>query len=228
VKKLAPHLPSELVPEVLAAGWDEWDLCAILAAVAPYRPAAEQPQAMADALVAVAKIKNSSERRHAFNSLVSNLPPTLLREALALERSLDLDQYGPRTLALLASRLPESLLAECLEWIGSIPWEDEQAKLLVDVAPYLTPDLRPRALTTALTITNAQDRARAMAALAAHLLPPLQHHAIEAWLSMVPLLKRHEALKTLWQMLSVLMHLLTETDVRLVARSIIDVGEWWP
>ena len=100
------------------------------------------------------------------------------------------------------------------------------------MAPHLSEARRAEALSEALVAARAigdeYPRAKALGGLAPHLSQPLQPATIEEWMELLPSLKRTEALETLMAFLPVLSPFLGETGLRLVARTLIDVGKWWP
>jgi hypothetical protein len=166
--RLAPHLPSDLLPQALEAATgitDEFFRGQVLAVLAPYLPS----DLLAQALEAAIAIPNDFFRADALRRMAPHLPSDLLAQALQAAIAIPSDFAQGWALPRMAPHLPSDLLAQALAAAAAIPSSFSRAEALAGLAPYLPSDLLAQALVAAAAIPRDFDRAKALAGLAPHL-----------------------------------------------------------
>ncbi|MBC7810825.1 MAG: hypothetical protein H7175_06750 [Burkholderiales bacterium] len=194
---LAPHLPSDLQGEALAAVHslrEERERARLLAELAPTLP----PNMLVASLAVAHSLQEQDARAHALAALARYVP----------------DSARDRT------------LLDALDAASHLPHLYEQVMALVDLMAILPPDLHDQAgvgaLESARLIDNENARARALSLLAPHLSDSLRRSALEsvaglrdpyqrltALIAFLPLLSdadRHAALADLSGMLHAIPH----------------------
>jgi hypothetical protein len=177
------------------------------------------------------------------HSLASNIPPALLKEAvarglwserqvLAYARQTPHPQQRAEALAALAPHLPEALLHDALQTARAIGSADYKARALVELAPHLPEALLHDALQQAArAIGNESERSRAQSALAAQLDTNSLFSLYPLWAQALPILAsrtRPDFLSDIRALLPVIVRLGGSQAATDIFLAIQDVGRWWP
>jgi hypothetical protein len=172
---------------------------------------------------------------HARQSLVcislKRLPlylfPALLPEALAVARAIGNEYHRARALTGLAPHLPEILLPEALEVARGIRDESSRVEALIGLAPHL-PQVLPEVLVVAREFGSESSRAEALKALTAQLTPANVDLSFwEKTLQALGTLTRSNFLKTIPNLVPLILHLGGEVALREVFQGIREVSRWW-
>ncbi|MFN5971600.1 MAG: NB-ARC domain-containing protein [Microcystis sp.] len=221
---LAPHLPESLLPEALeiARMIGDGDYRAeALTGLAPHLPESLLPEALEIAR----GIGNENYRAEALIGLAPHLPE-VLPEALEVARGIGSKYNRARALIGLAPYLPE-VLPEALEVARRIGDESNRAEALTGLAPYL-PEVLPEALEVARGIGYEEYRAKALKALTATLTPA--NVDLSFWqdvLHALGTLTRSNFLKTIPNLVPLILHFGGEVALREVYQGIREVSRWW-
>ena len=177
LRGLAPWLPPDLLPEALAAARemnDPAERALLLAALAPRLPAAQQQLAWSEALTVTLRVEES-ERLPVLETIIPQLPDSLIPAALAGARQMTSPPYRAKALAIVVGRLPPGERHQVADQAVTDARQANRADRLTEVAALLPADLRYQAWTEALAaaeqITDPYSRGRQLEKLAP-LVPP--------------------------------------------------------
>ncbi|MCA2654454.1 NB-ARC domain-containing protein [Microcystis sp. M061S2] len=222
---LAPHLPVSLLPEALeiARGirdeyYRAWALTELVSHL---------PEVLPEALGVARGIGDEDKRALALTDLAPHLPESLLPEALAVARGIRDEDNRARALTNLVPHLPE-VLPEALAVARGIGDGDSRALALTELAPHLPESLLPEALEAARGIGSEYHRAEVLQALTATLTPA--NVDLSFWqdvLQALGTLTRPKFLKTVPNLVPLILHFGGEVALREVYQSIRDVSRWW-
>jgi hypothetical protein len=232
---VADRLPPELLGEALAAAraiGDEWCRAVALAAVADRLPSG----LLTEALAAAQAIGDKGGRALALAGVARRLPPEqqpgVLAEALAAARTIGDDGSRAHVLSAMAERLQPkeqtAVLAEALVAARAIGDEGSRADFLAALAEHLPPELFREALAAARAIGNDGIRARALAGLALHVTGQERMVVLEETIEGLAALPRPSSLELLERLAPMLAEVGGSELIREAARTVRDVGGWWP
>jgi hypothetical protein len=148
-----------------------------LTGLAPHLPAEQRPVVLAEALRAATAITHERFRAEALTGLAPHLPVeqrrVVLAEALRVATAITDEYYRAQALTGLAPHLPVEqrpvVLAEALRAATAITDERFRAQALTGLAPHLAAEQLAEALRAATAITNEGSRAEALTGVAPHL-----------------------------------------------------------
>ena len=166
-----------------------------------------------------------SERAEALTGLAPYLPE-ILPEALEVARAIRYESNRAKALTELAPYLPE-ILPEALEVARVIKSKSYRAKALTELAPYL-PEILPEALEVARVIESKSYRVEALQVLTARLTPanvdlPFWQDVLHA----LGTLTRPSFLKTIPNLVPLILHFGGVVALREVYQGIREVSRWW-
>lgn len=173
---IAPHLPTDLQGEALAAVHsltNEQDRAMLLSELAPNLP----PNMLVASLAVAHTMVTQDARVHALTALAHYVPESARTQTVrdALAAASNLPHYLERVTALvdlidlLSDDLLEPALANALESAKSIENENAQARALNQLGSYLPENLLQQALDIALNIQNPNQRMNAIIGIMANL-----------------------------------------------------------
>ncbi len=185
------------------------------------------PALLPEALAVARAIGNEYHRARALTGLAPHLPEILLPEALEVARGIRDESDRATALAWLAPHLPESLLPKALAVARDIWSESSRVEALIGLAPHL-PQVLPEVLVVAREFGSESSRAEALKALTAQLTPANVDLSFwEKTLQALGTLTRSNFLKTIPNLVPLILHLGGEVALREVFQGIREVSRWW-
>jgi hypothetical protein len=230
---LAPHLPTEALPQALNAARaisDKRPRADVLTALAPHLPLQAQAEVLVEIRRAARAISYEGSPVALLAALAPHLPtearPEIFAEALDAARAIEDEGLRGWALRMLAPQLPAELLPQALDVAQAITEETYRARALSSLADHLPAELLPQALDAARAISQEGSRVDALASLAPLLpteaQPEILTEALEAARAINDERSRSEALTTLAKYLPTEAQPEILTEALEVARAIND------
>ncbi|MEO1390281.1 MAG: NB-ARC domain-containing protein [Cyanobacteria bacterium J06634_6] len=167
---LLPHLPKELIPQLLSIAQDIQrvsERAHALATLVPYLPSVAS-----EALTTVGKIRNSAARKYLLPALIPHLSTAFLPEALAVANKIHDERYQAEALITFIPYVPAAA-SDALAIVKDINQEFQygrhRVESLVTLIPHLPTKLIPDVLTIARDMKFGSERTKALTALIPYL-----------------------------------------------------------
>jgi NB-ARC domain len=190
-----------------------------------------------EALVVVRSIDDAAVRAQALTAVAQRLPA---EEALVMVRSIDGAAARARALTAVAQRLPAeqqpSVLGEALSAARDVDDAGVRAHALAAVAQLLPAEQQPsvldEALSAACRINHTGTRIQALREVAQRLgRAQITNFLLHQWIDTVRVLairERRACVSDFAAILPIIDAIGSTTTIRILGRSIVSVGLWWP